>query len=158
MYIVEPCPHLYMNVKRMWKRTQNTLCGRVGEQHSPSFACVAYVLQKGKHYPSEVGTSKKNTFSIILMWTYIHSDSQRITSGMLTRSLVQRMLNKQLFGIRWHLPLSHMPCSRARTEVDAPLYWSYNMLCQWHHLLRVAFQMSPPCLLINWAYYDAYPV
>ncbi len=33
------------------------------------------------------------------MWMYILSDSQRMTSGMLAHLLVQRTLNKQLFGI-----------------------------------------------------------
>ncbi len=32
------------------------------------------------------------------------------------------MLNKQLFGIRWHSPRSCMLCSRLHTDVDAPLY------------------------------------
>ncbi len=75
----------------------------MGEQHSSSFAYVVYVRRTGERYRSRVGTSKKNTFAIIMMWVYIHSGSQRITSGMFAHSLVRRMLNKQLLafvGIR----------------------------------------------------------
>ncbi len=76
-------PHMYANAKRS-KNTHETQCLRVGEQHSPSFAYAAYVWRTDKRYLSGVDTSKKNTFAIVLMWTYIHSGSQRITSGMLT--------------------------------------------------------------------------
>ncbi len=36
----------------------------------------------GKHYPSGVGTSKKNTFAIVLMWMYIHSFEQPTTAQL----------------------------------------------------------------------------
>ncbi len=66
-------------------------------------------------------------FTIILMWTYTHSGSQRITSGVLARLLVQRTVNKQLFGIRLHWPRSRMPCLHLRKDVDALLYWLWGV-------------------------------
>ncbi len=120
---IKPCPNMYTNAKRMRKH----IMWFVDEQHSPSFAYAAYVRQTGKCYPSGVSISKKNTFAIVLMWTYIHSGSHRMTSGTLARSLVWRTLNKQLFGICSHLPRSRIPCLRPYTDVDAPLKCLVNV-------------------------------
>ncbi len=110
-----------------------------------TFAYAVYVRQIGKHYPSGVGTSKKNTFAIILMWMYIHLGSQRITSGTLARSLVRRTLNKQLFGIHLYSPRSRMPCLRSRTDVDAawnkPLFACMEAFCRVRLCLACRVQM-----------------
>ncbi len=112
--VIKPHPHLYANAKQTRKRIMWT-CRRT------AFAYAAYVRRTGERCLSGVDTSKKNTFAIIPMWTYIHSGNQQMTSGMLVRLLVRQTLNKQLFGIRSHLPRSHMPCSQSRIDVDTPL-------------------------------------
>ncbi len=101
------------------KRTQKCILWRC-RRTAFAFIRLCGVWWTGECYLSGVDTSKKNTFAIILMWMYAHSGSQWITSRMLACSLVWRMLNKQLFGIRSHSPRSRMPCSCLRTDVDTP--------------------------------------
>ncbi len=93
-WVLKPHPHLYA------KRTQERIMWKCRRTAFAFFRSYGICWQTGKCYPSGVGTSKKNMFAIILMWTYTHSGSQWITSGTLAHSLVWQTLNKQLFGIR----------------------------------------------------------
>ncbi len=62
---VKQRPHLYANAERGVRKWEKFWCGHVAEAQRTAFVCATNVRWTAEHYPFEVGTSKKNTFTML---------------------------------------------------------------------------------------------